>query len=63
MTEQINSQNVFAICKTLPVEEKAKLVKQLLGDLSLLSYFITFFDTEQIAAILQAIAVHIARKT
>lgn len=60
--EQGNLQQIFAIWETMSLDEKAKLVKQLLRDSNILHYVISFFDEEQIAGILRTIADEISPK-
>lgn len=62
MIEQGNLQQVLTIWDTMSLDEKAKLIKQLLRDSDILHYVISFFDEEQIAGILRAIADDIAPK-
>lgn len=58
--EQVNLEQVFAVCDTMSLDERAKLVKQLLSDSNLLLYLVGFFDKEQIAVLMRAIAHYIA---
>ena len=63
MIEPGTVEHLYATYDTLPIDEKVKVLKRLLGDLNLLLYFISFFDQEQIAEILRAIAEYLVRKT
>jgi hypothetical protein len=58
--EQVTSEQTFAVCDSMSLDEKAKLVKQLLSDSNVLLYLVGFFDKEQIAVLMRAFAHYIA---
>jgi len=58
--QQVTSEQIFAVCDSMSLDEKAKLVKQLLSDSNVLLYLVGFFDKEQIAVLMRAIAHYIA---
>ena len=62
MAEQKNLEHALTICNTLSLEQKAELIKQLLKDSKLLFYSVNFFDEEQKAGMLRAIAAHVVSR-
>lgn len=59
MIEQQNLEQILTVCNTLPLDQKAELIKQLLEDPNLLFYF----NKEQVGKILRAIADYITSDT
>lgn len=57
--EQVTLEQMFAACYTMSLNEKSKLVRQLLSDSNVLLYVVKFFDKEQIAVLMKAIAHYI----
>ncbi|KYC34891.1 hypothetical protein WA1_50150 [Scytonema hofmannii PCC 7110] len=59
MIEQQNLEQILTVCNTLPLDQKAELIKQLLEDSNVLFYF----NKEQVVKILRAIADYITSDT